>query len=373
MEKYDLAVVGAGIVGLAVAYTAAKQGKKVIVFERHPRAVGASIRNFGLVWPIGQPAGKLFDRAMRSREIWQDVSKASGLWLNENGSLQLAYHDDEWEVVRQFHYDAKFHGYKTRLLTGNEAKLMSPAIKTEGLKGGMFSETECTVTSPQAIQKISEYLEKELQVEFRFGTAITHVDSGVLTDFYDTWRTERIYLCSGADFETLFPQVFRESGITKCKLQMMRTTAQHSGWKLGPSLCAGLTLLHYGAFSYLAEALIDVRNRYQKSNPEFERFGIHVLVSQNLSGEVIIGDSHEYGLDISPFDKEEIYHHILQYLDTFASIPNMNIKEYWHGVYPKLSGATEFVREIKPGIWVVNGLSGAGMTMSFGLAEEVFE
>ena len=69
-NKFDVAIVGAGIVGLAIAYIAAQKGQKVAVFERHPRAAGASVRNFGLIWPVGQPAGPALDRALRSREVW---------------------------------------------------------------------------------------------------------------------------------------------------------------------------------------------------------------------------------------------------------------------------------------------------------------
>ena len=90
-EHYDIAVVGAGILGLAHAYHLARAGKRVIVFERHARAQGASVRNFGMVWPIGQPAGQPYNLAIRSRDIWLDVLADAGLWHERSGSLHLAY------------------------------------------------------------------------------------------------------------------------------------------------------------------------------------------------------------------------------------------------------------------------------------------
>jgi glycine/D-amino acid oxidase-like deaminating enzyme len=41
-EPYDLVVVGAGIIGLATAWTARQRGLRVAVVERHAKAIGAS-------------------------------------------------------------------------------------------------------------------------------------------------------------------------------------------------------------------------------------------------------------------------------------------------------------------------------------------
>src|SRR5882762_1393913 len=96
MQSRSAIVIGAGIVGLATARALAQQGFSVKVFERSDRAVGASIRNFGMIWPIGQPGGKMYDRAIRSREIWKDLSQKADFWAESAGSLHVAYHPDEW-------------------------------------------------------------------------------------------------------------------------------------------------------------------------------------------------------------------------------------------------------------------------------------
>ncbi|WP_154403468.1 FAD-dependent oxidoreductase, partial [Bordetella pertussis] len=47
MKTYDVVVVGAGMLGIAHAWAAARRGLSVAVVERSQRAHGATIRNFG--------------------------------------------------------------------------------------------------------------------------------------------------------------------------------------------------------------------------------------------------------------------------------------------------------------------------------------
>jgi D-hydroxyproline dehydrogenase subunit beta len=366
----NVAIVGAGIVGMAHALAAARRGLKVMIFERNPYAVGASIRNFGMVWPIGQPAGSLYERALKSRDIWLETSAQAGFAVDPCGSLHLAYRQDELAVLEEFVATAAHPASHIQLLTPDQVAQKSPAVQQVGLLGGLWSSTEVIVDPREAIGKLPEFLTQVYGVEFRFGTVVTNIAYPKLTAAGEVWTADHILVCSGADFETLYPNLYRNSGMTKVKLQMMRTASQPNGFSIGAALCGGLTLTHYGAFAHCPSLPI-LKTRIATETPHLPEWGIHVMVSQNGLGELIIGDSHEYGLNPEPFDSAELNQYILDYLKQFAQVPDFNIAATWNGVYAKLPGKTELITHPETGVTAVNALSGAGMTLSFGLAEEV--
>lgn len=364
----EVAVVGAGIVGLAHALAAAKQGYQVTVFERRPQASGASIRNFGMVWPIGQPAGFLYERAMRSRQIWLEMADKAGFFRDPVGSLHLTYREDEAQVLEEFVAGASDR--PVRLLSPQEVAQKSPAAVIDGLKAALWSETEVIVDAREAIRALPSALTAHYGVQFHFGTVVTQIAAPHFTAGGLGWTADQIFVCSGEDFETLYPEVFRNSGITKTKLQMMRTVPQPNHWRLGPALCGGLTLTHYAAFAH-CPSLPALKTRIEQEMPFAPQWGIHVMASQNGLGELVLGDSHEYGLNPDPFDRTEINEFVLNYLKTFVQPPTLQLAATWHGIYAKLPGQTEFIARPEPGVAIINALGGAGMTLSFGLAEKV--
>jgi FAD dependent oxidoreductase TIGR03364 len=372
-QRADVAVVGGGIVGLAFAWGAARRGLSVVLFDRTARPQGASVRNFGMIWPIGQPPGPDYDCALRSRARWLELKVKAGLWVAECGSIHLAHQDDEDAVLREFAMTAPALGAPCEYIPAAEAMRRFPAVNADGLRGVLHSPAELAVNPPEAISRISHFLAETHGVQLRLGVAVTDIEMPRLrTATGETWRADRVFVCSGTDFETLFPVVFASSGIRRCKLQMMKTGPQPGGWRLGPHLAGGLTLCHYKAFE-LCSTVAALKKRVVETMAEYVKYGIHVLASQNDHGEVIIGDSHEYDADISPFDKAEIDDLILTRLRRLANLPDRTITARWNGVYAKHPTKTFVTAEPQPGCVVAVSPGGAGMTLSFGLAEQWWE
>ena len=370
MTNQSAIVVGAGIVGLAVARALALKGFSVTVIERSHIATGASIRNFGMVWPIGQPSGKLYDRAMRSRSVWMEMSSKKVFWSEPAGSLHLAYLPEELQVLEEVkaHYQYK---RDLSLLNASDVFSKSPAVNKDGLLGGLYSPYECIVDPCEAIRNLPAYLSEKYQVNFIWGTTVNAIQNNTVITGSKSYPADLIFVCTGKDFETLYPDTFSALNITRCKLQMMRINAQPGNWRIGPALCGGLSLVHYKSFE-AAESLGALKKLYQQTMPDYLKWGIHVMVSQNGVGELTIGDSHEYGKTLDPFDQQFINDMILDYLKKFAQFRDWTIKESWNGTYAKMQdGSTELFLNPEEGVYLLNGLGGAGMTLSFGLAEEV--
>jgi FAD dependent oxidoreductase TIGR03364 len=366
-NKADIAIVGGGILGLAHAWVLARRGKRVVLFERGERAKGASVRNFGMIWPVGQPAGEMHAMALRSREIWDEALKVSGIDSRQTGSLHVAHHPDEADVLKEFAEIGPGAGYACKWLDAAETCNLSPAVQEKNLQGALWSGTEMTVDPRQVVANFPAYL-RERGVECRYGSLVKSIELPTLETSTERWEVDSAIVCSGDDFETLYPEVFAGSGLTRCKLQMMRTGPQPDSWQLGPALAAGLTLRFYKAFA-ICGTLARLKARVAQEKTEYEKWAIHVLASQTADGAITLGDSHEYGTQVSPFNRSSIDDLILREAEVFLKLPSWQIAERWHGVYAIHPDRPYFEAEPAPGVRIVTAPGGSGMTLSFGLAD----
>jgi len=374
----SVAIVGAGIVGLAHAWSAAERGHRVTIFERDANARSASIRNFGMIWPLGQPAGQWHQVALESRQRWLALGDSAGIWVNPCGSIHLAHRPDEWAVLQEFSALAPGLGYECELLSAAEVMAKTPAANSSGLQGGLFSPTELCVDPRLAVRQIPTWLAQRFGVQLAFQASINSVaveSNGAVAVHTAAGATalfDLVVICSGTDFQTLFPDLFARCELKLCKLEMLKTLPQAAPWRLGPHLASGLTLRHYRNFE-ICPSLASLKQRVAAETPELDRYGIHVMASQNATGEVILGDSHEYNGDTEPFDKRLIDDLILRELHKVVQLPDWTIAQRWHGVYAKNPQAPVFEAEPLPNVHICTGTGGSGMTMSFGLAERAWQ
>ena len=282
--------------------------------------------------------------------------------------MHVAHHDDEWSVLQEFH--AANPDQELQLLSREETHRLSPAVVDSGLRGALFSPWECGVDPRQAIRAAAACLQGA-GVDFQYNHQVVQAETGqVVAADGRRWEAARIIVCSGAEFATLFPDHHRQSGIRPCKLQMLRCGPQPGGFQLGPHLASGLTLRHYESFRD-CPSVERVRRRIAADSPELDRLGIHVMASQGMRGEIILGDSHEYEEAVTPFDQADIERLILRELKKVYRLPHWEVVERWHGVYAKHPQRHYVELEPAPGVKILNGLGGSGMSLGLAVSEKV--
>lgn len=367
-NKKKAVVIGAGILGLATARKLSLMGFSVSVIERSQFASGSSIRNFGMVWPIGQPQGELLDRALNSREIWLDICKDTNIWHDLTGSVQLFTNGIELQLAESFfEKEKKYRNLK--LLSKSECMELVPSANSNNVVGGLYSDTELIIESREAIRQIPKYLNEVYQVEFHFNTMAIKVETGKIeTNLGTTIEADVVVICSGYETELLFPNFFKQQPITISQLNMLRS---YPIIEKTPAICAGLSFLHYSSYATIDE-LDNYKIYCEEHYPDQIKHGIHLLVSQNYKQELTIGDSHEYGSHFDPFQINEVDMAILDYFDEVFNPGMIEISQHWMGQYLKMkNGASELVAEVLPSVFVLNGPGGAGMTLGWGMAEAI--
>ncbi|MBT8766676.1 TIGR03364 family FAD-dependent oxidoreductase [Metapseudomonas boanensis] len=366
LQDTDFAIVGAGILGLSHAYAAARRGLRVSVFERSATPLGASVRNFGQALVTGQPPGPMLAMARDSREIWARWAQGAGFHLRRNGSLLFARTRAEEELLEAFcEVRAPEYGYRVELLRGS--RLLD-------LYRGQFSHHRAVLHgvddqqlySREAIPALVEYLQSEHSVEFHFSTLVRDVEPGRLHTTFGSCRAEQILVCSGHDYQTLLAEQIAPLQPQVCRLQMLRVRPEQD-FGLAHAVLTGLSCVHYGAFADLPEAEA-IREQIQNQQPELEEHGIHLLVSPTPHGELIIGDSHHYGSDASPFNAEAVDDIMLDLAEHTLGT-RLQVLERWQGVYGSRGPGPFSVLRVAPGVTAVLMHTGVGMSVGPALAE----
>jgi len=365
-ECYDLAVVGAGILGLAHALAAARLGLKVVVIDRDAQANGASIRNFGFVTVTGQERGQVWRRAMRSRDIWLEVAGPAGIEVVHRGTFVVARRPEARSVVEAFLRTEMGEG--CALLSPAELAERQPELATDRFAGALWSPHELRVESKGAIPKLAAYLSARHKVAFRRETAVLAVAPPAIETSRGRILADKAVVCPGDDLATLFPDRIAAYHVTRCKLHMMRLG--DPGFRLNAAVMSDLGLARYAGYAALPEAA-DLRRRLRTEQAAALDNGVHLIVVQGADGSLVVGDSHHYAPTPDPFAPEEVDEIILDEFRAVFGGANPPVVARWTGTYASASDRTMFADAPHPDIRLVMITSGTGASTSFAIGEEV--
>jgi FAD dependent oxidoreductase TIGR03364 len=363
-SRFDLAVIGAGIVGLGNALAAARQGLKVVVIDRNLRANGASIRNFGFITVTGQPRGDVWRLARRARDIWADVAPRAGIAIEHQG-LVLTLRRPESIAVAEAFLDTEM-GEGCELLGPTELKRRFPQIAADAALGALVSPHELRVDSVEALPRLADWLAREHGVTFRMGETALKIEPPLIATSRGEVFADRVVVCPNNDLSTLFPERIAAYELTRCRLSMLRLASPGFRWPAG--VMSDLGLLRYRGYADLPEATALAR-RIEGEQPRALAHGVHLIAVQNADGTLVVGDSHHYGDLPLPFAPAEAEALILEEFEQATGLKPPPVIARWTGVYPVSEQRAWLVDKPSPQVRLVIVSSGTGASTAFAIGE----
>lgn len=220
-KDYDVAVVGGGLLGSAIAWGLGRLGKRVAVLDEGDITKRASRANFALVWVqskgLGMPAYTVW--TVRASESWAklatELKQQTGLDVahQRNGGFHLTLGEAEFaqraELVKRMHNQIGAADYRMEMLPASEVKKALPSIGPE-VSGGSYCPLDGHVNSLRTFRAFHTGF-TQFGIDYfpeRPVSAIAH-DGGEfrLTTPGGEIRAGKIVLAAGNANQTLAPMV----------------------------------------------------------------------------------------------------------------------------------------------------------------------
>ena len=367
-----MVIAGGGVLGTMHAVMARRRGFEVVQLEREAEARGASVRNFGLVWVSGRAAGPELSLALRARELWAELgARVPGLGFRAAGSLTLAGGDAELALLKEAAALPDADQREFELLDPAAVRAVNPALRGE-FAGGLLCRADAIVEPRQVLPALRGSLAGP-GYEWLPGREVTEVGPNAVRDHTGTWyRGDLVILCPGAAHTGVAGRYLARGGggaVRRVRLQMMQTAPLAE--RITTALADGDSLRYYPAYDLPGRTLLPPQAAAA------ERARAQLLLVQRADGGLTIGDTHEYaepfGFDLD----EDAYDHLRARAEALLGAPIPRVRRRWAGVYSEVDAAVAghamyHRSEVGPGVVLVTGPGGRGMTCSPAIAEETF-
>jgi L-2-hydroxyglutarate oxidase LhgO len=363
MDQIECVVIGAGVVGLAVARALAARGCEVIVLEANEATgIGTSSRNSevihaGLYYPRGSLKATL---CVRGREMLYDYCAVRGVSHQRCGKLLVATAKNQLPQLHAIEARGKENGVLDLIrMSGVEAEALEPALTCVE-----------AVFSPQTGIVDCHQLLLALQGDAENGGAVCAFHAPV--ESIDSRNGRFIVTVGGASPTTLSAACV----VNSAGLHANALARKIRG--LDPRHVPPLYLARGNYFSMSGRAPF---SRLIYPMPNDAGLGVHLTI--DLGGQARFGPDVEWvdtiGYDVDPCRADSFYAAIREY---WPALPDGALQPAYAGVRPKLSGpgepAADFVIQGPAahgvrGLVNLFGIESPGLTASLAIAQRVCE
>ncbi|MGO9217508.1 MAG: FAD-dependent oxidoreductase [Streptosporangiaceae bacterium] len=369
----SVVVVGGGVLGLMHALEARRRGHPVTHLEREPGSRGASVRNFGLIWVSGRAGGPELDLALRARARGAQIAAVvPGTGFRPDGSLTLAHDDAELGLLKEAaaRPDAGLRGYE--LLDPAAVRAVNPALRGE-FAGGLLCRADAAVEPRLVSTALRAHLLHAAPAEPAYqwlpGREAVELAPHAVRDHTGAWhRADLVVLCPGAAHTGIAgPHLaaFPQPPVRRVRLQMMQTAPLDT--QLTTSVADGDSLRYYPAYD------LPGLRRLPPQAAAAARVSAQLLLVQRVDGSLTIGDTHEYDEPFAFDVEEDAYEHLLAAAGRLLGTGLPPVRRRWAGVYSQATGPELYHRsKVAPGVVLVTGPGGRGMTCAPAIAEQTF-
>nr|WP_274383196.1 NAD(P)/FAD-dependent oxidoreductase [Cupriavidus gilardii] len=361
MESVDCVVIGAGVVGLAVARALAQQGREVVILEAEntfgtiTSARNSEVIHAGIYYPAGSLKAQL---CVRGKAMLYDYCASHQIAHQRCGKLIVATSAAQIATLEGIRAKAAVNGVDDlRLLSREEALALEPNL-----------QCEAALLSPSTGIVDSHGLMLALLGDAEQAGAMLAVCSPVLSGAV---TPDGIVLQVGGDTATtlLARTVVNAAGLTAPELarRIEGMPAAHIPPQFYAKGCY-FTLTGRAPFSRLIYPV-----------PEAAGLGVHLTL--DLGGQARFGpnvrwiDEIEYGVD--PHDADSFYDEVRRY---WPALAEGALQPGYAGIRPKISGPGEPAADFRidgpavhgvPGLVHLFGIESPGLTASLAIGEKV--
>jgi len=357
-KTYDVAVIGAGVIGTSCAYHLVKKGLSVALVDRNNVARGTSSHCDAVALIVDKQPG--VDAAMgyasiqRFLELQNELD--SDFELHQRGCLYACDTEQEMEVAAQYARDMQADGYNVNALSPKELLEHEPFLAKD-LIGGLFSDIDLGLNPYKlCFAFVDTVLGKGLDLYTYTNVTGVRLDGEKRVQGVDT---DKGFIPCG--------KVVNACGVWSPEIGRM------AGLEIPVEPRKGVILVSAPSFKFCNQKVQEFgymiskfSNHECKRDPELEKYEVSFVIESTDANNVLIGSSRNFaGYDIST--EMEIIHVIAKRAIRFYPIlKDLNCIRTYAGLRPFLADHLPLITQVDevPGYYIATGHEGDGISMA---------